>query len=105
MAPEVRIDKGYLGRSIAVAGLCLAATGGLVLWGSQDGQPSPAFGLALVVSIIAAWISIFWVIMRPYFFVYHCPICNQRLPRTKPGVAVRYLCQRCNVVWDLFLRP
>src|ERR1044071_709863 len=31
MAPEVRIDKGYVGRSAAVAGLCLAAAGGLIL--------------------------------------------------------------------------
>src|SRR4051812_11337633 len=105
MAPEVRVDKGDVGRSLAVVGLCLAATGGLVYWGCQDGEPSPAFGLALVVAIVGAWVSILWVIMGPYFFSYHCPVCGQRLPRTTPGAAARYHCVRCNVVWDLFFRP
>lgn len=105
MPPEVRIDKGYVARSAAVAALCLAGAGGLVVWGSQDGGPSTTFGFALVASIIIAWVSIFWVIVKPYFFVYYCPTCRRQLPRTKPPMAARYHCDDCNIVWDLFLRP
>lgn len=105
MSPVVRTDWGYVGRSAAVAVVCLVGVSVFVVWGSQDGEPSPTFGVVLLVSVLAAWVLIFWFVMWPYFFVYHCPTCKRRLPRTTPGLAVRYHCERCNVVWDLFFQP
>ena len=107
MDPEVRVDKGFVTRSIAVLLLCLAAGSGLVLWAGQEGQPSPTWGVVLIVSIIMAWASIGWVIVRPCFFTYHCPVCGQSLPRMQTAIAggsVRYHCERCHIVWDLLIR-
>ena len=59
MTPEIRVDKGYVARSITVAVVCLIGAGILVLWAFQEGEPSPTWGFALVVSIIAACVSIF----------------------------------------------
>jgi hypothetical protein len=105
MTPPVQVDKGFLARSLAVVALSAAAAGGLVVWALQDGQPSPAWGLALAGSVVAVWVGVFWVIVRPFYFAYRCPSCNERLPRMVPGRPGRYHCRRCEVVWDLVIRP
>ena len=89
MPAEVRIDKGYLARSLAVLVLCLVCTSALIFWAIQDGQPSPTWGVALAASIIVGFVLISWVVMWPYFFVYRCPICHDRLPRMSSRVIAR----------------